>query len=308
MSRYRYLTHLFFMLITTTMINAQTVIPLYKGAIQNSKPCNISETSTAPGRIEGVIIPVLYAYLPEKRDSAKTCVIICPGGGYARLAIDHEGYQVAEAYNKRGVAAFVLKYRLPKDASCVENTETVALMDAQQAIKLVRERATEFNINPDNIGIMGFSAGGHLASSLGTHYSVSLISNDEHTNLRPNFMVLAYPVISFTDSLAHKGSRENMLGKNATEEKKVLYSNELQITPNTPPTFLLHATDDKAVKVENSIQFFLALQKNKVPSEIHLVQKGGHGFGLHNAAEPSDWFSQVFVWMKANKIIKGDLL
>ncbi len=289
------------------MANSQTVIPLYKGDIPNSKPCNVKESLVAPGRIEGVINPVLLAYLPEKRDSANTCVIICPGGGYARLAVDHEGYLVAQEYNKRGVTAFVLKYRLPKDASCVENTETVALMDAQQAIKLIRDRADEFKINPDNVGIMGFSAGGHLASSLGTHYSVPLIPNKENTNLRPNFMVLGYPVISFSDSLAHKGSRENMLGKNASEEKKILYSNELQVTAATPPTFLIHATDDKSVKVENSIQFFLALQKNKVPSEILLVQKGGHGFGLHNAAEPIDWFSQVFVWMKANKIIKGNI-
>ncbi len=308
MSIKKLVTFFSFTLIILTMVNAQTIIPLYKGTIPNSKPCNIKESSSAPGRIEGVTNPVLYAYLPKKSDSAKTCVIICPGGGYARLAVDHEGYQVAEAYNKRGVAAFVLKYRLPKDATCVENTETVALMDAQQAIKILRDRAAEFNINPENIGIMGFSAGGHLASSLGTHYSVSLINNDEHTNLRPNFMVLAYPVISFTDSLAHKGSRENMLGKNASEEKKTLYSNELQITPNTPPTFLIHATDDKSVKVDNSIQFFLNLQKNNIPSEIHLFQKGGHGFGLKNAAEPSDWFSQVFVWMKTNKIIKGDVL
>lgn len=297
----------FLMLIAVSMINAQTIIPLYKGAIPNSKPCNVKEAMPVPARIQGVTNPVLYAYLPEKRDSANTCVIICPGGGYSRLAIDHEGYLVAQEYNKRGVAAFVLKYRLPKDASCVENTETVALMDAQQAIKLVRDRATEFNVNPDNIGIMGFSAGGHLASTLGTHYSVSLIPNPENTNLRPSFMVLGYPVISFTDSLAHKGSRDNMLGNNASEEKKILYSNELQVTPSTPPTFLIHATDDKTVKVENSIQFFLALQKNKVPSEIHLFQKGGHGFGLHNASEPSDWFSQVFVWMKANKIIKGNV-
>lgn len=290
-------------LIISVMVSAQTSIPLYTGAIPNSKPCNVVESLAGRGSVGGVTFPVLYAYLPEKRDSANTAVIIFPGGGYAHLAMDHEGKQLAEAYNKRGTAAFVLKYRLPADATCVENPETVALMDAQQAIKLVRDRASEFKINADNIGVMGFSAGGHLASTLGTHYSISLIPNSENTNLRPSFLVLGYPVISFSDSLCHEGSRANMLGKNPSDEKKKLYSNELQVTPQTPPTFLIHAADDKAVKVENSIEFFLALKKNGVPAEIHILQKGGHGFGLHNKAEPSDWLDEVFVWMKANKFI-----
>ncbi len=289
-------------LILTTMVSAQTIIPLYKGAIPNSKPCNVTETLATRGIVAGVTVPTLTAYLPEKRDSANAAVIICPGGGYGRLAMDHEGKQVAEAYNKQGITAFVLKYRLPADVSCLENSETVAQMDAQQAIKLVRDRAIEFNINPNNVGVMGFSAGGHLASTLGTHYTESLISNTEKTNLRPDFLVLGYPVISFTDSLAHKGSRDNMLGKNSSEEKIKLYSNELQVTPNTPPTFLIHAADDKAVKVENSLEFFLALKRNKVPAEIHILQKGGHGFGLHNKDEPDNWLDWVFVWMKANKL------
>ena len=288
--------------IFTSMVSAQTIIPLYKGIIPNSKPCNVLETSPLPGRVGGVTIPVLYAYLPDKPDSVKAAVIICPGGGYSRLAIDHEGFQVAEAYNKQGIAAFVLKYRLPIDTACIENTETVALMDAQQAIKIVRDRATEFNINPNNVGVMGFSAGGHLASTLGTHYSMSLITNKENTNLRPDFLVLGYPVISFTDSLAHKGSRDNMLGRNASKEKIELYSNELQVTQNTPPTFLIHAADDKSVKVENSIEFFMALKRNNVPAEIHILQKGGHGFGLHNKDEPDNWLDWVIVWLKANKL------
>ena len=289
-----------FMLMSS--IHSQTIIPLYKGTIPNSKPCSVVEVTASLGRVSGVTVPVMYAYLPEKPDSVKGAVIICPGGGYARLAIDHEGHEVAKNYNKQGIAAFVLKYRLPVDTACVENTETLALMDAQQAIKIVRDRAVEYNINPNNIGIMGFSAGGHLASSLGTHYSVSLIPNKENTNLRPDFMVLGYPVISFTDSLAHKGSRDNMLGKKASKEKIELYSNELQVTPNTPPTFLIHAADDKSVKVENSLEFFMALKRNKVPVEIHIVQKGGHGFGLHNKDEPCDWLDWVFTWLKANKL------
>jgi acetyl esterase/lipase len=243
----------------------------------------------------------------QKKNSAKTCVIICPGGGYARLAIDHEGYQVAKAFNKKGITAFVLKNRVPIDANCFENTEIVALMDVQQAIKLVRKGAVNFGINPNNIGLMGFSAGGHLFSTAGTHFNMAVIDNEKSTSLRPDFLVLGYPVISFSDSLAHMGSRNNMLGKNPTEEKKLLYSNEQQVTSETPPTFLIHAADDKTVIVENSILFFMALQKNKVASEIHIYQKGGHGFGLNNKAKPDNWLANVFLWLKANKLISGDI-
>jgi len=298
---------LLLLLITANMIQAQTIIPLYKGTIPNSKTCSKVEDNTIAGRVSGITTPCMYAFIPQKKDSAKTCVIICPGGGYARLAIDHEGYQVAQAYNKRGITAFVLKNRVPIDAECFENKELVALMDAQQAIKLVREGAVEYDINPNNIGLMGFSAGGHLASTAGTHFNTVVIENKNNTSVRPNFLILGYPVISFSDSLAHIGSRDNMLGKKPSEEKKILYSNELQVTAHTPPTFLVHAADDKTVKVENSLLFFMALQKNKVPSEIHILQKGGHGFGLNNKAEPTNWLLNVYAWMKANAFMKGDV-
>ena len=292
---------------TSSILEAQTIIPLYKGLVPNSKPCTKKEDNTIAGRVSGITNPCLYAFIPEKKDSAKTCVIICPGGGYTRLAIDHEGYQVAQAFNKKGITAFVLKNRVPIDGECFENKEIVALMDAQQAIKIVRDGAAEYGVNANNIGLLGFSAGGHLASTAGTHFNISVIDNENNTSLRPDFLVLGYPVISFTDSLAHMGSRDNMLGKKPTEEKKILYSNELQVTLQTPPTFLVHAADDKTVKVENSILFFMALQKNRVASEIHIYQKGGHGFGLNNKAEPENWLDNVFVWLKANKLFKGDM-
>ncbi len=298
---------LLLLLITANMIQAQTIIPLYKGAVPNSKPCTKVENNTVSGGLSSITNPSLYAFIPEKKDSAKTCVIICPGGGYKYLAINHEGYQVAKAYNARGITAFVLKNRVPFDTECFENNEIVALMDAQQAIKLVRESAEQYGINPNNIGLMGFSAGGHLASTAGTHFNTVVIENSANTSVRPDFLVLVYPVISFSDSLAHMGSRDNMLGKNPSEEKKILYSNELQVTAQTPPTFLLHAADDKSVKVENSILFFMALRKNKIPSEIHIFQKGSHGFGLNNKAEPISWIANVFAWMKANRFIKGDV-
>lgn len=293
--------------VAVTMANAQTIIPLYKGTAPNTKPCAKKEDNSVAGRVAGITKPCLYAYIPVKKDSAKTCVIICPGGGYTSLAIDHEGFKVAEAFNKKGITAFVLKNRVPIDGECFENKEIVALMDVQQAVKLVRDGAVDFGINPINIGVMGFSAGGHLASTIGTHYTISVIENKENTSLRPDFLVLCYPVVSFMDSLAHIGSRDNMLGKNPSEEKKILYSNELQVNAQTPPTFIIHAADDKSVKVDNSLLFFMALQKNKVPSEIHILQKGGHGFGLNNKAEPTNWLQNVFIWMKANKFIKGDV-
>lgn len=292
------------------MTKAQKVIDLYNQIVPNSKPCNKEEIiNNTPGHItvQNIITPTLTVFIPEKQDSFKTAVIICPGGGYSRLAIGHEGYDVAKVLNAAGITAFVLKNRVPLDSDCQLNKETAVFEDAQQALKLVRQRAEEFNINPDKTGIMGFSAGGHLASTIGTHFNTNYIDNKEQVNLRPDFMILAYPVISFMDSLAHLGSKYNLLGKNASEEKVILYSNELQITPQTPPTFLIHAADDKTVKVTNSINFFMNLQKNHVPSEIHIYQNGGHGFGLNNPSTKDKWINSAIHWMINNKFIKGNV-
>jgi acetyl esterase/lipase len=288
---------------------AQTMIPLYDGPVPNSKPCGKKENNPAEGRVAGIISPSLYVYQPAVKDSMKTAVIICPGGGYARLAIDHEGFKVAEEFNKRGVTAFVLKYRNPLDSECVVNKETVALEDAQMALYKIRNNAKEFGINPNMLGMMGFSAGGHLTSTVATHFASTtlVLVHDENPNLRPDFIVLGYPVISFQDSMMHKGSKENMLGKDASKQKVDLYSNELQVTPQTPPTFLLHAADDKTVKVQNSLLFYQALLKNKVPCEMHLFQSGGHGFGLNNKSEPINWLNNVFTWMTSNKFMKGNV-
>ncbi len=283
------------------------MITLYPGAIPNSKPCNKTEHEPAPGRLEGITVPALYMYQPAVKDSSRTAMIICPGSGYRRLAISHEGHQVAEAFNKKGVTAFVLKYRNPIDSDCVVNKEWVAQQDAQQAIKIIRERAAEFGINPNLIGMMDFSAGGYLTSTIATHFKTARIENTKNTRLRPDFFILAYPVISFTDSLAHKGSRNNMLGKNAAEEKIILYSNERQVTVQTPPAFIIHAADDKTVKVQNSLLFYEALLQHGVPAELHIPQKGGHGFGLHNKMEPVDWLPNLFAWMATNGFIKGNV-
>ncbi|MEO7312561.1 MAG: alpha/beta hydrolase [Chitinophagaceae bacterium] len=288
------------------MVKAQQEIPLYNGIIPGSRPCSMKETNPAPGRIASVVNPTLTIFLPEKPDSFKTSVLIFPGGGYARLAMDHEGYDVAKELNKYGIAGFVVKYRLPND-SCMVHKENGPLQDAEQAIKIVREHAAEWNINPSKVGIMGFSAGGHLASSLGTKFSQVLVENAGNIILRPDFMILGYPVISFNDSMAHKGSRDNLIGKNAGPEKITAFSNELQITPQTSPTFLVHAADDKTVPVQNSIVFYQTLLLNKVPAEMHLYQLGGHGFGMNNSTTADKWLPQAIHWIASNKWMKGDV-
>ena len=170
----------------------------------------------------------------------------------------------------------------------------------KQAIKTVRERAAEWNINPSKIGIMGFSAGGHLASTAGTHFNRAVIANEKNTSLRPDFMILIYPVISFNDSITHHGSRDQLIGKTPSAEKIKEYSNELQVTSQTPPTFLVHASDDDAVDPQNSIRFYEALIKNKIPAELHIYQSGGHGFGMKQKNEKELWMERCRNWMEVN--------
>ena len=281
----------------------EPVIPLYRDKVPNSKPSTLQEkTETGDGivRVSNVTIPTLTVYRAAQPNG--TAVVICPGGGYGILAIDHEGYQVAKRFNEMGVTAFVLKYRLPNDASQVNKT-IVPLQDAQQAFRMVRQRAKEFGVNPDRVGVMGFSAGGHLASTVGTHFEKPVGEGADGTNVRPDFQILIYPVISFTDSLTHGGSRTNLLGKNMTADQKKLYSNELQVTPRTPPAFLVHSADDATVKVQNSVQFYLACLRNGVSAEMHLYPKGGHGYGMHNKTTPDAWMDRLENWLQASGLV-----
>ena len=289
-------------MITSFMSKAQTIMPLYDGVIPNYIASSKKEIDMGNGRIAGITVPKLIVFLPQKKDSLKAAVIICPGGGYARLAMDHEGYEVAKTLNAHGIAAFVLKYRIPDD-SFMTNKQIVPLQDAERAIQLIRQKATEWNINPNNIGIMGFSAGGHLASTLGTHFNEIVIENKNNTSFKPDFMILGYPVISFDTTIAHRGSRDNLIGIDPSQKLVDHFSNELQVTPQTPITFIVHASDDNTVPIENSVRFYQALQKNKVPAEIHIYEKGGHGFGLHNKTTTDEWFDRLINWMKMNKII-----
>jgi len=287
---------------------SQTIIPLYKDSIPNSKPSPNEESSTYEGENKILIVhnvsrPSLTVFLQPKEKASGAAVIICPGGGYSILAASHEGYDVAKKLNEMGVAAFVLKYRIPDDKTML-NKEIGPLQDAQRAIQIVREEAVEWNINPSRIGILGFSAGGHLASTAGTHFNKAVIENKNNTSLRPDFMVLVYPVISFTDSVGHVGSRDNLLGKNPSEEKIRAYSGELQVVANTPPAFLVHAGNDDVVKVQNSIRFYEAEQKNNIPAEMHIYPKGGHGFGMNNPTTKDLWVERLKNWLDLNGWLK----
>jgi acetyl esterase/lipase len=298
---------IFLIIFMFSKTEAQQIMDLYPGKVPNSKInkdyVEKSDTSKEDWktRISKVSKPQLLAFYPEKGKANGTSVIICPGGGYAILAIAHEGYAIAKEFNKYGITAFILKYRLPSDDIMIDKT-IGPLEDAQQAIKMVRENAEKWHINPNSIGIVGFSAGGHLASTLETHFQKSIIDNPNNTSLRPDFAVLGYPVITMGE-LTHKGSKKNLLGENPSEELIKLYSNELQVTPQTPPTFIFQAMDDPAVPVENSINFTLALKNAGVKCETHLYQGGKHGFGLHNPTTKDSWFETMINWMRGNKFM-----
>jgi acetyl esterase/lipase len=283
----------------------QDTIKLYEHAVPNSKAGGNTETGeTTNGilRIKDVSVPTLAMYKPTTSSTKRSAIIICPGGGYSILAATHEGSDVAKVFANWGITAFVLKYRLPDDSVMV-NKEIGPLQDAQRAIQMVRENATEWNIDPQKIGIMGFSAGGHLASTASTHFDKPVIENKSNTSLRPDFSILIYPVISFTDSLGHMGSRNNLIGKNASLEKIAEYSNELQVNAKTPPAFLVHAYDDKTVKVGNSQRYYEALQRNKVAAELRLYEQGGHGFGMNNKTTTDSWMERLKNWLKGNKYL-----
>lgn len=286
-------------------IQAQTETNLYSGEIPNSKPVeNLEKQVTTGGvlRISDISIPTYTVFQPKEKSVKKTAIIIFPGGGYSITASSHEGSDIARSFNEVGITAILIKYRMPSDRT-MTNREIGPLQDAQQAMLIVREHAAQWDIDPNKIGIIGFSAGGHLASTLGTHFEESLISNPLKTSLRPDFMILGYPVISFQDSLTHMGSRNNLIGKNPTSEKKDQYSNELHITKNTPTTFLFHASDDGAVKVMNSILFYQGCIANGVKAEMHIYQNGGHGFGLKSPITKDYWMVSCKDWLRHNSLL-----
>jgi len=294
---------LFLMMVTSS--KAQQVIPLYADNIPGAKSTPRDYIENTITRANGTLSttkvsePTLTVFEAPKDIANGTAVIICPGGGYSALAFSHEGTDVAKRFNETGVTAFVLKYRLPSDEIMVDKTYAL-LQDAQQAIYLIRKDADKYGIKPDKIGILGFSAGGHFASTLITHYNDIKISDPEKISLRPDFAALIYPVISFEESV-HAGTMKNLLGLNPSEELKRYFSANKNVTKKTPPTFLVHAKDDQTVPVENSILMYDELKKKRVKRELYLYENGGHGFGLKNKTSEVDWLNLFFKWMKKNK-------
>ena len=281
---------------------SQTVIKLWPDEIPGKMVSPKPEETFNGRQVRYVSEPTLTIYLPKKEMNTGVGVIICPGGGYGMEAMEHEGYDFADFLQSQGVAGFVLKYRLPYGHS------EMPLQDAQQAIRIVRMNAEEWGINLQKIGIAGFSAGGHLASTLSTHFDSG--NNDSNSLLarlscRPDFSVLIYPVITFKEEWGHMGSRENLIGK--TNDWKIIqnFCNELQVTNQTPPAFLALADDDATVKPRNSIEYYLALKREGIPAELHIFKEGGHGFGMNKKGKPHDqWPLMLIEWLKAMKYIK----
>ena len=277
-------------------------LALYPGDIPNSKFTGEKEKTVKEEItvISNVQVPDIAVYLPTRKFAAGQAVVICPGGGYWILAYDLEGTDIAKYLNSIGVAAIVLKYRLPTYGNCIIPYKA-PLMDAQRAMRFVRYNAAKWNIDPGKVGIMGFSAGGHLASTLGTHFDYgnpAATDSVEKISCRPDFMILMYPVITFTDSCMHKGSREALLGKEPDEELVKYFSNELQVREDTPPAFFVHADDDQAVPVENTLLMYKALREKKIPAELHILSEGDHGFGLGvNNKHVASWTNSLKSWL-----------
>ncbi|MPR35389.1 alpha/beta hydrolase [Salmonirosea aquatica] len=289
----------------SAMAQNETIMLWPAGKIPNAIPNSLEEKAVTTGgitRLSNVTVPNMVAFIPAKDKATGAAVLICPGGGYGILAYDHEGTDLAAWFKERGIAAFVLKYRLPNEKAMTHQHE-VPLMDAMQGMKMIRRNANKYNVKPDQIGIMGFSAGGHLAATLSTHFDRGANASEE---AKPNFALLLYPVITFLPEFAHGGSRKNLLGPDESDELVNYYSNELMVSSSTPPTFLVHAEDDGGVPVENSINYFLALKQYKIPAELHIYPTGGHGFAMKTAGKGSvdTWTQAMENFLKSRNLMK----
>ena len=283
----------------------ETILPIYENHISCNSFDKIESNLTIGEKSKKIKTPQLWYYptsVPKKEVAA---VLVIPGGGYKNLSLEHEGIKVAEWLNKIGISAFVLRYRTPHWEPKPCKTK-VALLDAQRALQIIAENAKKWNIDNAKIGIIGFSAGGHLAATLSNHFDFnSLEKSVDKKSYRPSFCILVYPVISMTDKLTHMGSKYSLLGKSPTDEEVHFFSNELQIRAETPPTLLIHAIDDNVVIPKNSILYHKALQENKIPTRLHLMDKGGHGFGIKNTVAPTNsWLKITKEWLKNQRIIK----
>jgi acetyl esterase/lipase len=283
--------------------------PLYEGAIANAIDAPDEEAVRDPNEVYPFLMnisrPTITPHLPKQSDANRAAVIILPGGSYKGVSIVKEGHEVAERLNAMGIAAFVVKYRTPS-AAHMRNRSLGPLQDAQQAIHLVREHAKEWNVDPNRIGLMGFSAGGHLASTAATHFDKPVLKEWQGSNLRPDFLMLLYPVISMTD-IGHAGSRQMLLGDAPSSEAIAEFSNETHVSDRIPPTFLVHAANDDAVPVANSLRFFEAVTAHKIPAELIVYPAGGHGFGLHNATTTDKWIERCRDWLLSQGVLAKNI-
>ncbi|NVJ85247.1 MAG: alpha/beta hydrolase [Algoriphagus sp.] len=290
-------------LIVQTGFSQNFLIPLWEGTPPLQEEMELQEEAVQEGilRISNIQNPSIEVYLPTKQIATGEAVLIFPGGGYGILAYDWEGTDFAKWLNSQGIAGIVVKYRLPISKSLTDPKE-VPLLDAQRAIRLVRHHANEWSIDPEKVGIMGFSAGGHLASTLSTQYEHAVdreMDSIDQLSARPDFSILVYPVITFNDRFTHGGSKKNLLGENPSPELVTRFSNELNVNEHTPPTFLVHAQDDTAVPLENSTLYYQALHAHGVKASLHIYPKGGHGFAFGmNRGAVENWRNVLFDWIK----------
>ncbi|MCE4565280.1 alpha/beta hydrolase [Maribellus sp. CM-23] len=290
------------MLICVSVDAQNEVLKVWPNGAPNDNGMREPEEKYDGVRVRNVSEAEMYVFLPEKEINTGAAVLICPGGGYSIEAMDHEGYDMARFFQEKGIAGIVLKYRLPY------GHDEVPSSDARRAMRIIRANAGKWGINPEKVGIAGSSAGGHLASTAGTVFDEgNAQSNDsvEKMSCRPDFMLLLYPVITMDEEFTHMGSRRNLIGSEHNLKLVRKYSNELNVNAQTPPTFLILADDDKSVLPRNSIEFYSALKRYNVPAEMHIFQKGGHGFGIRQEGLPANNWPDLFVdWLKARDVIE----
>jgi acetyl esterase/lipase len=288
------------MLLMGELTNAQQVLPLYDGAIPGAIATPDAETLRDPKEpypfLQNVSRPEVTLYKARIPDARRAAVVILPGGSYRGVSIVKEGHDVARAFNEMGVTALVVKYRTPSERH-MKQRWLGPLQDAQRAVALVRERASEWGVDPQRVGLIGFSAGGHLAATVATHFDRPADASLRGANLRPDFLMLIYPVISLTGELAHTGSRDNLLGPSAPEEMTQAFSLQHAVRSDMPPTFLVHTADDSTVAVGNSIRFFEALHSKGVATQLFVYPTGGHGFGLNNPTTTDRWIDRCKQWL-----------
>ena len=291
--------------LTVTPCESDEVIPLWPDKIPgNTTSEDFEERTIRNGevRYSRVCRPSMSLYLPDGAETPTGAVVICPGGGYGGLAFSHEGIWMAQAFNRLGLAAAVVKYRLPDDRVMTQR-HTRPLQDVQRALQIMHTQAEAWRIDPDKIGVMGFSAGGHLAASAATHFKDVLVDGATQGQVAPDFSLLIYPVISFDPEIMHRGTRNNLIGPDASDERVIYYSNEKQVTEDMSPVCLVHASNDKSVKVENSLVFYGALRRHNVPAELTILDQGGHGFGLRPGRPMNRWFKSVESFLIGHNII-----